>query len=185
MEDARRTEQLGRRLRELFVWRGEEGFADTSAWWSDAAVLAGVGPALAGLHPDARPTAVMGPEALGFLLGPLVAVEAGTGFIPMRRELRELRESETGDQVLLRTTPPDYNNRTTEWGVRRRNPRPGQRVLFVDDGVDTMATARTARRLVEDSGAAWAGAVAVVDATSGQARRRLGLHALLRREELW
>jgi adenine phosphoribosyltransferase len=176
------SNEVRRRMRETFVWRGDDKIADLSAWWADADLLAMLGPALAGLHPHASPTLVLAPEAVGFALGPLTAVAAGAGFLEMRRELAE---QEIGDQVLLRSTSPDYRDRTVEWGVRRRWLRPGQRVLFVDDWVDTAATVGAARRLVEDCGASWMGAAVLVDSTSPVARRDLNLRGLLRERELW
>ncbi|WP_067477795.1 phosphoribosyltransferase family protein [Actinomadura hibisca] len=161
---------------------GEKRVADMTGWWGRADVLSDLGPALAGLHQGERPTTVMGPESMGFLLGPLVAIATGTGFVQMRKDMPE---DQIADQVLVRNTPPDYNNRTLRWSVRRRNLRTGQRVLFVDDWVETAATAQTARRLVEAGNAVWVGAVAIVDATEGQERRDLGLRSLLRGRELW
>ncbi|MFC9970087.1 hypothetical protein ACFVH6_04200 [Spirillospora sp. NPDC127200] len=58
-------------------------------------------------------------------------------------------------------------------------------MLFVDDWVETAATAQTARRLVEAGNAVWVGAVAIVDGTEGQERHELGLRSLLRDRELW
>ncbi|WP_199185879.1 phosphoribosyltransferase [Streptomyces carminius] len=95
-----------------------------------------------------------------------------------------MSEAGLGDQVLLRSTPPDYLGRTVEWGIRRRRLRSGDRVLFVDDWADTSATARTARRLVGDSGATWTGAAVLVDGTDSTTRRDLSLQGLLRRREL-
>ncbi|URN11903.1 hypothetical protein LUW77_09160 [Streptomyces radiopugnans] len=173
---------LRHRLREAFAWRGEEGRADVSQWWADASIMGELGPALADLCSSrGRITTVLAPEATGFLLGPLVAVSLGAGFVEMRRGLSE---AELGDQVLLRSTPPDYLSRTVEWGIRRRRLCSAHRVLFVDDWADTSATARTARRLVEDSGATWVGAVVLVDGTAPSTRRDLGLRGLLREREL-
>jgi len=63
-------ESLRNRLRAAFAWRGTEGFADVSGWWADPEILREIGPALADLHRDARPTLIAGVEAVGFLLGP-------------------------------------------------------------------------------------------------------------------
>jgi len=172
---------LRHRLREAFAWRSAESRADISQWWADASLLAELGPALADLCPQGRITTVLAPEATGFLLGPLVATSLGAGFVEMRREPSA---AELGDQVLLRSTPPDYLGRTVEWGIRRRRLRSEHRVLFVDDWADTSATAQAARRLVEDSGATWVGAAVLVDGTPPSARRDLNLRGLLREREL-
>lgn len=169
-----------RRLRETFHWLGADRVADISGWWADPALLTLLGPALSGLH-HADATLVMAPEAVGFILGPLVAQASGAGFLDMRKNLTE---KGIADPVLIRNTPPDYQGRTIPWGVRRRRLRPGQRVLFVDDWVDTAATAETARRLVLDSGASWVGAAVLVDSTSSTRRRDLNLRGILREHEL-
>ncbi len=152
-----------------------------SAWWADPQLLALLGPALAKLHPLPASSLVITPATTGFLLGPLTAVPLAAGFVEMRRNPTA---TGVGDAVLLRNTPPDYLSRTITWGVRPRTLRPGVPVLFVDDWVDSAATARTARRLVLDSGAVWAGAAAIVDATSGRTRHELELRALLHHREL-
>ncbi|WP_305921326.1 phosphoribosyltransferase family protein [Nonomuraea turcica] len=173
------------RLRTLFTWR-DDG-ADIAAWWAHADVLSGLGAALAHLHAHTRPSVVIAPEASGFIIGPLVALEANAGFVEMRKGRADGDFGDrilVQDRVLTRSTPPDFANRTLDWVVQRRVLRPGHRVLFVDDWVETAATAQTARRIVEDSGATWIGAAVIVDATSGQAHPDLRLRALLRRREL-
>ncbi|MDX3494465.1 phosphoribosyltransferase family protein [Streptomyces turgidiscabies] len=170
-------------LRDHFAWRGKEDQrADISGWWREGEILTGIGPALAALHPGGSPNVVMSPEATGYLIGPLVAVALGAGFVEMRRDLSE---ETTGDSVLLRSTPPDYQGRTVEWGIRKRRLGPGSRVLFVDDWVDTGATALAARRVTEDAGGQWVGAAVIVDSTSHGLRRDLNLKGLLSEKELW
>jgi adenine phosphoribosyltransferase len=170
-------------LRDHFEWRGKENqHADLSGWWRESDVITGIGGALAGLHPQESPNVVMSPEATGYLIGPLVAVAIRAGFVEMRRETSE---EAIGDSVLLRSTPPDYQGRTVEWRVRKRRLGPGSRVLFVDDWVDTGATALAAHRITEDSGAQWVGAAVIVDSTSHNIRRTLNLKGLLFERELW
>ncbi|MGI5164394.1 phosphoribosyltransferase family protein [Spirillospora sp. CA-253888] len=182
MGERTETDRVRSRLLASYALRGERCVVDMTAWWGQADVLSGLGPALAGLHRGERPTVVIGPESMGFLLGPMVAVAVGTGFVQMRKDMTE---RQVADQVLVRNTPPDFNNRTLSWGVQRRTLPTGQRVLFVDDWVETAATAQTARRLVEAASAVWVGAVSIVDGTEGQERRELGLRSLLRKRELW
>ncbi|NRQ38769.1 adenine phosphoribosyltransferase [Nonomuraea sp. NN258] len=179
------TDTLVARLRALFTWRG--GGADIVAWWAHADVLAGLGPALARLHAHSRPSIVIAPEARGFILGPLVATAAGAGFVEMRKGRADGDARDRAliqDRIVTRSTPPDYADRTLDWVVQRRVLRPWHRVLFVDDWVETAATVRTARKIVEDSGATWSGAAAIVDGTTGQAHPELRLRALLRVREL-
>jgi adenine phosphoribosyltransferase len=66
------------------------------------------------------------------------------------------------------------------FGYRRDLIRSGDRVLMVDDWVDTGATALTARALVEESGARWIGAACIVDGLSEpRLRHELPVRALL------
>ncbi|MGP4103281.1 hypothetical protein [Nonomuraea sp. KM90] len=155
--------------------------------WAHADVLAGLGMALAHFHPHARPSVVIAPEARGFIIGPLTAVAADAGFIEMRkgREDGDYGDDVLGqDRVMVRSTPPDFADRALDWVVQRRFLHPGHQVLFVDDWVETPATARIARRIVEDSGASWIGAAVIVDATDGHSHPDLRLRALLRSREL-
>src|SRR5438045_9567628 len=96
------------RLRVAFSWRGEANYADFSGLWADPSLLREIGADLADLHRSGNPTLVAGIEALGFLVGPLVAIELGVGFVAIRKGLRA---DEIGDDVISRTTPPDYNER--------------------------------------------------------------------------
>ena len=59
--------------------------SDVSGWWRDPVILAGFGPALAGPFRTGGPTVVVAPESTGLLLGPLVAVALGVGFVPARK----------------------------------------------------------------------------------------------------
>jgi adenine phosphoribosyltransferase len=164
------------RLRVAFSWRGEANYADVSGWWADRSLLREIGPALADLHRSGNPTLVAGIEALGFLLGPLVALELGVGFVGIRKGLRA---DEIGDDVISRTTPPDYNERGLALGIRRRLVQPSDRVLLVDEWITTGAQATAAKRLIEDAGGDFVGAAVVVDATDNATRRRLDLRSLI------
>ncbi|QLQ38662.1 phosphoribosyltransferase [Micromonospora robiginosa] len=177
---------LNRRLVELFRWAdpGPESshlVSDLTGWWHDPRVLAEVGPALAGLHPDARPTVVIAPEVTGLLLGPLVAVAAGAGFLPAykagggRRRIGATRWAET---------PPDHRGQRLRIGVDGRRLGPGDRVLLVDDWVDTGAQLDALHRLVREAAAEPVGAVALVSSCPPAVAGRLRLRALLTGDQL-
>ena len=167
---------LSQRLREAFSWRSAENYADTSGWWADPDLLGEIGPALAELHGNAEPTLVAGIEALGFLVGPLVAVALGVGYVEIRKRLDD---AETGEEVISRMTPPDYNERDLTLGVRRRLLRPSDRVLLVDEWITTGAQATASKRLIEDAGSHYVGLASVVDATDNKIRRDLNLRSLI------
>ena len=169
-----------------FAWLGDRtdrwGIANTTGWWRDAHLLAALGPALGALYPEASPTVVVGPQSRGFLLGALTAAALGVGFVEARKHGHAAADS---DAWLRRTSPPDYRDRHVRFGFRKNLVRAGDRVLMVDDWVDTGATAVTIKALVEDSGAEWVGVAAIVDALEdGGLRRRLPLRTLLHHREL-
>lgn len=134
------------------------------------------------LFPDAQPTVVVGPSSRGTLVGALAATALSVGLVEARKDPVPAADS---DAWLCRTTPPDYRDRHIEFGFRRDLVASGDRVLLVDDWVATGATALTVHDLVEDSGASWIGAAAIVDAaTDSRVRRDLNLRSLLHVRDL-
>ena len=156
---------------------GPEGIADQAAWWRDAGVLSGIGAAVARLHEGSAVTVVVGVEARGFVVGPLVAVHLGVGFAEIRYDVHP---ETVGEALLRRTTPPDFNNESKRMTLRRHLVRPSDRVLFVDDWAATGATALTARDLVRDAEATWVGGAVIADQLDSGHRRDLNIRSLLR-----
>jgi len=175
-------EELRRTYREQGDRTDEMRWADVSGWWRDAGLLGRLGPALADLFPDASPTVVMGTQSRGTLLGALVATHLGVGLIEIRKNSGPPADSESWRS---RTTPPDYRDRHLRLGFHQRLLSAGERVLFVDDWIDTGGQAMGAYGLVQDAGAHWVGAALVVDALSEpRLRRDLLVRSLLRGREL-
>lgn len=176
---------MANRLVDAFVWRAdgaeEPARADVTGWWRDPTLLQSLGPGLAGLHEE-RPTVVLGAQSRGTLLGALVAAHLHVGLVEARKDPDPASDS---DQWLTRTTPPDYRDRHLVFGFRRALIRSGDRVLFVDDWIDSGSTAEVCRRLVLAAGGGWIGAATVVDAlASSRHRRELPLRALLHVRDL-
>lgn len=174
------------RLQERFRWLGDRTDpdlrADLTGWWRDAQLLAQLGPALAGLFPDVSPTVIAGPQSRGSLLGPLVAIHLGVGFVELVKNHGSAADS---DAWLRVTTAPDYRDRHLRLGARRTLLSSGERVLFVDDWVATGAQVEAAHALVELSGASWLGAAVIVDAAErAQVRRKVNVRSLLHIREL-
>lgn len=96
------------RLARAFAWRTDGGTprmsADVTGWWRDPELLAELGPALAGLYEEERPTVVVGPVSRGSLLGALTALALGVGFVEIRKNCGQAIDS---DRWVLRTTGPD------------------------------------------------------------------------------
>ncbi|WP_328615562.1 phosphoribosyltransferase family protein [Amycolatopsis sp. NBC_00355] len=179
-------EEVKSGLRGAFTWHGDRTdrhrYADVTGWWRRPDLLGHLGPALAHLFAGEHPTVVLGPESRGCLLGPLVALHLGVGFVEVRKDRVASSDS---DAWLRRTTPPDYQDRHLTLGFRRNLVGGGDRVLFVDDWIETGGQAHGAHLLVEDAEATWIGAATVVDALSGnQVRRHLNVRSLLHVREL-
>jgi adenine phosphoribosyltransferase len=83
-----RLTDLRTRLRTAFTWLGdridEYRYAEVTEWWRDPMLLRDVGNSLADLFRKDQPTVIMGVEARGFILGPLVAVSLDVGFVEVR-----------------------------------------------------------------------------------------------------
>jgi adenine phosphoribosyltransferase len=175
------------RLRGAFAWLGdrtdEHRYADVTAWWRDSALLRDVGAALADLFRVDQPTVVMGIEARGFILGPLVAVSLDAGFVEVRKDPSAASDS---DRWIRQATPPDYRDRVLTLGVRRDLIGSADRVLLVDDWIDTGGQALGAQRIADEVEATWVGTAVIVDALeSHEVRRELKVKSLMHHRELW
>lgn len=156
--------ELRKRLVELFEWidpgpGASHLVSDTSGWWRDPVTLAALGPALVTPFRSARPTVVVSPAVTGFLLGPLAANALGVGFVAAHKP---------GDGRLpagpltWAQSPPDFRGRRVDLAVRDRHLGPGDRVLVVDDWVDTAAQVRAVYDICAARGAEPVGTSAVV-----------------------
>ncbi|UQX88680.1 hypothetical protein M6D93_01450 [Jatrophihabitans telluris] len=129
------------------------------------------------MHPHSAPTVVLGPESRGSLLGALVAGHLGLGLVEVRKDPARSADS---DRWLTAFTPPDYQDRTLLLGARRDHLLAGQRVLFVDDWIDTGGQAQAVRAIVGAAQAVWCGAAVIVDALQdSRLRRDLGVRSLM------
>ncbi|OLF06431.1 adenine phosphoribosyltransferase [Actinophytocola xanthii] len=173
------------RIRSAITWRGgktdDYQYADVTGWWRSPELLRDIG-ALLGEAVPGSPTAVLGLESRGYLLGVALALQLGVGFV----EVRKNPESETDDDAWVQqTTPPDYRDRNLRLGVKRKLLKSGDRVVLVDDWVDTGSQALATQKIVERTGATWLGALTVVDALdSHSVRRELNLRSLVHVRDL-
>ena len=93
---------------------------------------------------------IAGIDALGFVLGAAVALRAGAGFAPIRKagKLPVATDSIGFD---------DYDGAHKTLEIRRDALKPGDRVLLVDEWIETGAQVLAAAALIERQGATVAG----------------------------
>ncbi|KGH47750.1 MULTISPECIES: adenine phosphoribosyltransferase [Modestobacter] len=111
---------------------------------------------------------VAGIEARGFLLAAAVALDAGTGVLPVRKAGKLPREVVTADYAL------EYGSATLE--LHTDSIRPGQRVLLVDDVLATGGTLQAAIALVEQLGGVVTAVAVVVELLALGGRERIAPH---------
>lgn len=157
-----------------------DGVADTWGVLREPSALTDVVAAIAALVEDDRPDVVVGIEARGFVLGPAVAVALGVGFVPVRKD-----GALFAGPLLSRTTAPDYRGRQRVLSTRSDLFQPGDRVVVVDDWVETGSQAVVATALIAECGATVVSMAVVVDEASAEARAGLPpIRALVRIDEL-
>jgi len=125
-------------------------------------------------------TAVCGIESRGFLLGGAAAVELGVGFVAVRKGAGMFP-----GEKLVRRAEPDYRGLRHSLRVQRASLGPADRVLLVDDWIETGSQARAVRELVEAAGARLIGCAVLVDQLRPGSPVPPGrLHSLVTGEEL-
>ena len=142
-------------------------------------MLAAIGPALAAPFVGAGVSVVVAPEARGFVLGALVSRELGVGLVLARKQGSVHPAAER-----LVASEPDWRGRLVEFGIAGDALRPGDRVVIVDDWIETGSQARTVASLVARLGGVVVGTSVLVDDTTEAVRQELGVRALLSSSEL-
>jgi adenine phosphoribosyltransferase len=122
-------------------------------------------------------TKVAGLESRGFILGTAAALELDVGFVPVRKAAGLF----PGPKAVAEAGT-DYRGNRHTLRVQRAALDEGDRVLLVDDWIETGSQAAAAKQLVESCGAHLVGIATVVTELSPEAARGLAkLHALVRR----
>ncbi|TDQ00816.1 phosphoribosyltransferase family protein [Labedaea rhizosphaerae] len=173
---------MGVRAREIvldrFAWI--DGHADVWAIFRDADALRAVVKALADPFRGERIAAVCGIESRGFLLGGAAAVELGVGFVPVRKANGLFPGAKA-----TRATAPDYRGVVNTLRLQRASLTPGDRVVLVDDWIQTGSQVQAVHALVAECGARLVGCSVIVDELTDERRSERGLvHALVRADEL-
>lgn len=164
-------------LLDRFRWR--DGHADFAPLLRDPAFARDVGDALVEPFRDADVSVVVGLEARGFVLGALAARALGVGFVLARKA----GSVHPGSEAEI-ATEPDWRGRHVEVRIGADAVTVRDRVLMVDDWIETGSQARTARRLLARLGAPLVGVSVLVDDTTDEVRSDLGVTAIVRSSEL-
>ncbi len=109
-------------------------------------------------------------EARGYLLGTPIALELGTGFVPVRKAGKLPFRTHQADYQL------EYGSATIE--MHQDALLGNQRVLLVDDVLATGGTMAATIRLVEQSNAQVAGIAVLIELIALNGRVKLGDHPL-------
>jgi adenine phosphoribosyltransferase len=115
---------------------------------------------------DARPDAIAGLDARGFIIGAVVAYELNLGFVPIRKK------GKLPFTTVEETYELEYGSATVE--MHTDAVQPGDRVVLIDDLIATGGTMMAGRRLLERLGAQVIEGAAIVDLPElgGSARLR-------------
>jgi adenine phosphoribosyltransferase len=149
-------------------FRWIDGHADIWPLFADANLFRRLATALADPFRRESISKVAGVEARGFILGTAVALELGSGFVPVRKPGGLLP-----GPMRTSTTLRDYRDAQTELRLQRQSLTSRDRVLLVDDWCETGSQALTARELIEGSGSMFVGISVIVDQLAPPMRARL------------
>lgn len=113
-----------------------------------------------------KPDVIVGIESRGFVLGAPVALELGTGFVPVRKIGKLPAETIRAEYAL------EYGTNIVE--IHKDAIVPGERVVIIDDLLATGGTAAASVQLTEELGGQVVGLVFLVELTFLNGRERLG-----------
>jgi adenine phosphoribosyltransferase len=116
-------------------------------------------------HNNWVPDAIVGPEARGFIFGPLLAATLGVGFIPVRKP-GKLPSTTIQVEYSL-----EYGSNILEMHDDIINP--GLRVIIIDDLLATGGTVEACKKLCELQGAEVIGSLFVIELEGLGAREKL------------
>jgi adenine phosphoribosyltransferase len=151
-----------------------DGHADVWRLFDDPVLLASVTEALVAPF-RGRVTKVAGVESRGFILGAAAALALRVGFVPIKKAEGLL----PGPKATI-TTMEDWRGNRHTLRLQRAALRNGDRVLLVDDWIETGSQALAAKSLIEECGAILVAVATVVTEASSATLESLGTtHALM------
>tara|TARA_B100000683_G_scaffold48889_1_gene46018 strand:- start:126 stop:668 length:543 start_codon:yes stop_codon:yes gene_type:complete len=121
-----------------------------------------------------EPEAIVGPEARGFIFGPLLAERIGCGFVPVRKPGKLPSSTKKVDYSL------EYGSNALE--IHEDAIKSGQRIVIIDDLLATGGTISACTSLCEQLGAKVLGALFLIELDGLGAREAIEpviAHALL------
>jgi len=116
-------------------------------------------------HNNWAPDAIVGPEARGFIFGPLLAAKLGIGFIPIRKP-GKLPSSTIKIEYSL-----EYGSNTLE--MHDDAISPGTKVIIIDDLLATGGTVEACAKLCQQQGAEVIGNLFLIELEGLGARDKL------------
>jgi adenine phosphoribosyltransferase len=168
---------IRRQVIERFRWI--DGHADVAGLFRDADLLRDIGTALAAPFRDQAVDVVAAPEARGFILGALVATELGAGLVLIRKQ-----GSVHPGQAFEVESTVDWRGNKNVFRLRRDDIHHGQRVLLVDDWIETASQVRACLSLISQAGGVMVGVTALFQDCSEEVASEMNLTSLVRTEDL-
>lgn len=157
------------------------GHADVWAIFRDSVFFQDVIHALAAPFASVGVTKVAGVESRGFILGGPVAVQLNAGFVAIRKSSGLY----PGPKLERQTQGPDYRGNIHHLRLQRPALQSGDRVLLVDDWIETGNQAAAARSMIEECDATLVAISVVVDQLTENRRAALGpVHTLIAATDL-
>lgn len=166
------------RLAVLRTFQWIDGDASFTSVFHDPETLASLGPGLVAPFRTAGITVVVSPEAKGFVLGALAATNLGVGFIGARKP----GEPRPGRRIEV-TSDPDWRGRKVSFSLAHVL-QPSDRVLLVDDWIETGSQAMAIADAIGQMGATLVGTSVIVDQAPDRIRSILNVVGLLQHSEL-
>lgn len=140
-------------------------FKDITPLLADPTAFGALTDALADLCERHGATKVIGLEARGFILAAPAAIQAGLGFIPVRKA------GKLPGATLSQAYELEYG--TAEIEVHAEDLVPGDRIMVIDDVLATGGTAEASLELIRRAGAQVAGVAVLMELGFLAGRRRL------------
>ncbi len=140
-------------------------FKDITPLLADAKAFAALTDALVALAGQYRATKIVGLEARGFILAAPVAVQAGIGFVPVRKA------GKLPGATLAQSYELEYG--TAEIEVHAEDLSAGDRVMVIDDVLATGGTAEASLSLIRRAGAEVAGVAVLMELSFLPGRAKL------------